>query len=161
MNIYEQDLAIDETALDIEWLGQPQLMLKYTEIQASKRRIVDKKKEKFNVVQAGLDKIVRDELVASADKVTEPMVRSAIILHEDYKRAMKKLINAQYEYDMAKGAVQAVDQRKTTLENLVKLHGQQYFAGPKIPRDLFQEAEKRRDRKESNSKIKMTRKKDD
>ena len=161
MNKYEEDLRIDESALDVEWLNQPQLMLKYTELQASARRIVDKKKEKLNVVKAGLDKIVRDDLVAGGDKITEAVVQSAIILHKDYKKAMKKLINAQYEYEFNKGAVQAVDQRKSTLENLVKLFLGSYFAGPKVPRDLFQEAEKKRDRKESNSKIKMTRKKDD
>ncbi|KKL95351.1 hypothetical protein LCGC14_1855490, partial [marine sediment metagenome] len=33
-NKYESDLFIDDKALDIEWLGQPKLMLKYTGIQA-------------------------------------------------------------------------------------------------------------------------------
>jgi hypothetical protein len=32
-----------------------------------------------------------------------------------------------------------VDHRKSALENLVKLHGQQYFAGPMVPRDLTHE----------------------
>ncbi len=152
---YEQDLAIDETALDIEWLGQPQLMLKYTGLQASARRSVDKTKEKLNVVKAGLDKTIRSDLIASGDKMTETIILNTIIIHKDYKKVVKKLINVQYEYEMVKGAVQACDQRKTTLENLVKLHGQQYFAGPKVPRDLFKEAETRRDRDKASSKIKM------
>ena len=32
--------------------------------------------------------------------------------------------------------------QKTALENLVKLHGQQYFAGPSVPRDLSKEWER-------------------
>ena len=49
--------------------------------------------------------------------------------------------------------LKAFEQRKDALENLVRLHGQQYFAGPKIPRDLPSEMEKRTNKnKEVNKK---------
>jgi hypothetical protein len=42
--------------------------------------------------------------------------------------------------------------RKAALENLVQLHGQNYFAGPKVPRNLSKE----RDEKEERQKRVMT-----
>ena len=68
---------------------------------------------------------------------------------------MTEVIDARYEFNTAKGAVRAVDQRKESLENLVRLHGQHYFAGPKIPRDLSSEVEQHKIRKESNAKIRI------
>jgi hypothetical protein len=44
---------------------------------------------------------------------------------------------------MAQAAVNAFEQRKSALENLVRLFGQSYFAGPKMPRDLHWEKEEK------------------
>jgi hypothetical protein len=49
----------------------------------------------------------------------------------------------KYEAEVLQGAVNAVDHRKDALENLVRLHGLQYFAGPKVPRNLSEEREYR------------------
>ena len=53
----------------------------------------------------------------------------------------------------------AIDQKKSALENLVKLHGQMYFAGPSIPRDLDKEWEKREKEKRVSDGIQARRKK--
>ena len=134
---YEQDLHIDQTALDLEWLGQAQLMLKYTEASASARREVDRLKEKLSVVRAESDKHIRSHPnMYSIEKVTESIIQSTIILEDDYQKAQAELIDAQYEWQMMQGAVSAVEQRKQALENMSRLLGLQYFAGPKAPRDL-------------------------
>jgi len=42
------------------------------------------------------------------------------------------------------------------LENLVQLHGQNYFAGPSMPRNLQGERERKQEkRKESESRIRI------
>ncbi len=71
------------------------------------------------------------------------------------------VIDAQYEYQMAQGAVQAVEQRKSALENLVKLYGQGYFAGPKTPRDISSEVLKDQKNKRVNSNVKIKRRKNE
>ncbi len=158
---YEKDLYIDCDALDIEWLMQPMLMVKYVEMQASTGRELDRVKEKLNLIRAELDRDIRkdpkDFKIAEDIKITEAVIAGCILEQKKYKNATTEVIDAQYEFNTARGTVQAVDQRKQALENLVKLHGQHYFAGPKIPRDLSSEVEQSKARKESNAKIKIRR----
>lgn len=140
---YENDIRIDESALDIEWLEQPRLMLKYTQHLAECEKKRDFYKEELELVRATLDKDIRENPSDyDIEKITEGAVTSNITKSEKYQNSVKRHNDARYEASMAKGAVQAFDQRKTALENMVKLHGQQYFAGPKLPRDLKKEREK-------------------
>jgi len=149
---YEKDIQIDETALDIEWLSQPSLMMKYTRHAAETRMEADQEKERLDLVRAGLDKEIRIEPERfDIVKITESVVLNAVIAQQKYIMANDAYIQARFEAEVARGAVAAIDQRKTALENLVKLHGQQYFAGPKVPRDLSWEVQERQ--KRANEKV--------
>jgi hypothetical protein len=121
---------------------------------------MDHAKEDLDVVKAQLDRDIR----AFPDnyglgKLTETIVSNTIIIQPEYKDAIDQFLNAKYEYDMAMAAVRAIDQKKTALENLVRLHGQQYFAGPSVPRDLTKEWEKTESQKQTNKKVSIRRKK--
>jgi hypothetical protein len=135
-------------------------MMKYAQISASARKTLDEAKEELEFVRAELDKAIRSNPDRyDIDKITEAVVIATITIHKDYQKASSVLINAKYENDMAYGAVKAIDARKDALENLVRLHGQQYFAGPKVPRDLSFEAQQKHNQKKSDSVVKtMTRK---
>ena len=157
---YEQDLHIDETALDLEWLGQAQLMLKYTEASASARREVDRLKELLSVKRAELDNTIRSHPDSyDIDKITETVISNTIIMQSSYKSLQTLLIDAQYEWQMMQGAVSAVEQRKTALANMSRLLGLQYFAGPKAPRDLPHEVRQaqQKDRTDRTIQIKRRR----
>ena len=155
---YEKDLKIDVESLDVEWADQPTLMFKYTKISAEARMELDEAKENLGVVKAEIDLQIREKPEKfGIVKLTEAAVQSAIILDEDFGKANKECMKAAYELEMAQGAVRAVDQRKQALENLVRLHGLQYFAGPKIPRDLSKEYNKKQVQKEADAKIKIRR----
>jgi hypothetical protein len=156
---YEKDTSIDERGLDVEWLRQPQLMAQYGKHAAKCKLDMDYTKEDLDVVKAQLDRDIR----AFPDnyglgKLTETIVSNTIIIQPEYKDASKQYLDAKYEYDMAMAAVRAIDQKKTALENLVRLHGQQYFAGPSVPRDLSKEWEKQESQKQSNGKVTLKRK---
>jgi hypothetical protein len=157
---YENDIRIDETALDVEWLEQPSLMMKYTNHQATTAKAEEEAKEELELVKAELDKAIRSNPDRyDIDKITEAVVIATITIHKDYQKASTAVIEAKYENNIAKGAVKAFDARKDALENLVRLHGQQYFAGPKVPRDLSFEAQQKHNQKKSDSVVKtMTRK---
>jgi len=99
---YEEDLAIDSQALDVEWLEQPQLLMRYS--------------------------------IASA-----PNIEAFYREHQDHIDAKDELIESEYQAAVIRSAVFAFNQRKVALEELVRLHGMQYFAGPKAPRDLNKE----------------------
>ena len=141
---YETDIVIDESALDVEWLEQPRLFLHYCRNEHEKRREMDYAKERVDVVKAGLDRKIR----ANPDhydiaRISEMAIENAIKMEDEFQEINKKFIETKYEYGMSIAAVRAFDQRKTALENLARLHGQQYFAGPRIPRDLTEERQKR------------------
>jgi len=152
---YEKDIRIEESALDVEWLDQSSLMFRYAQNAAECRRKLDLAKEALDFVRAELDKEIRTSPEDfGIEKVTEAVVQNAIITQERYKEANVNFINRKFEADIAQGAVRAVDARKDALENLVRLNGQQYFAGPKMPRDLSKEREDREARtKEVNAGI--------
>jgi len=141
---YEKDIQIDCDALDVEWLDQPGLMMKYARYAAEMRMEADNEKEALDLIKAGLDREIRtDPEKFGINKITESVILNTIIIQPRHVKANDIYIQARYESEVARGAVAAIEQRKTSLENLVKLHGQKYFAGPEVPRDLSWEWEQK------------------
>jgi len=139
---YEQDIRIDEDALDMEWLDQPTLFLKYSRHSALLEKEKDESKERLEFVKAELDRKIRlDPAKFDVEKITDKVVENTIILQLEYKQASEQFIQAKFEWMTARGAVDAYNQRKEALENLARLHGQNYFAGPKVPRNIHEERE--------------------
>lgn len=155
---YEELMSIDEDSLDVEWLEQPKKMVQMVKIAANCERELNKTKDKLAQVKADLSRDIRanpDKF--GLDKVTENAIFEKVQTHKDYIEAFNDFVDAQYEAQVAAGSVKAMEQRKSALENLVKLHGQQYFAGPKVPRDLSSVVsefrEKQKAKKEARIKI--------
>jgi len=143
---YEQDMRIDENGLDVEWLRQPRLMMKYSEIAAQARTQLDRAKEGLDMCKAELARDIRSSPdTYGLAKITDSAVESTILNQPEYKEAMEIFIQAKYEVEMAMAAVKSIEQKKGALENLVRLFGLQYFAGPAVPRDLAVEWEKAQD----------------
>lgn len=153
---YEQDISIDEQALDVEWLRQAAIMFRYAKHAADTKKEVDEAKERLDVGKAQLEMSIRSEPEKyGISKVTESAIQSALLLQAEYQRLTQNYIDAKYENDVAAAVVRAVDQKKTALENLVKLLGVSYFAGPKAPRDLAQEWIREQERKAPNTNVKI------
>ena len=151
---YEQDLTIDPDSLDTEWLDQPRLMLRYAKHASKMKMEVERAKEKLDIIRADLDKKIR---VAPEEfgivKLTESVITSTIITQVQFRAGNEEFLEAAYEANMAQGALRALEGKKTALENLVKLHGQQYFAGPSVPRDLSKEWEIKEKQRESDAGV--------
>lgn len=157
---YEKDTSIDESALDTEWLQQASLTFKYCQLEADARKAVDDTKAQLDIVEAELDKEIRNNPEKfGLPKITESAIKSAILVNENHINAKDEYSQAQYELNMAQAAVRAIYAKKDALENLVRLHGQQYFAGPSVPRDLSKEWENRQKQTNSNKKVKIKRRK--
>jgi len=158
---YEKEIRIDESALDFECLNQADLMLKYTKHAAAMRKELDEAEEELGLLRAQIDmKIRKDPESFGIVKITETAVSNMILVQDDYQDALSNVNKARYEKTISDGAVKAFEQRKSMLEALIKLHGQSYFAGPEIPRNLSNEREEREQRNESiNKKVKVRKKK--
>lgn len=146
---YMDDVVIDESALDVELLNQPTLCAKYGQILADAVNTHNQLKEKMEYEKALLDRDIRETPEKyGISKLTETVVQNTIILQQMYQDLTIEILDAKYELDMCKVAVSAIETRKNSIDNLIKLHGMSYFAGPSIPRNLTKEwAEKERIKK--------------
>lgn len=155
---YEKDIEIIPDELDIQWIEQPRLMFKYAKLSAEASREWDQAKEKLALVRAQLDNAIRNKPSAyKLDKVTEGSVAACILQQDGYELANAELIEAQYQFNIVRAAISALENKKAALENLVKLYGQQYFSGPRIPRDINAEWQQKVSQLEADRKVKIKR----
>jgi hypothetical protein len=140
---YEEDLHIDEKQLDIEILEQTDKAIRYAKNWVECKRRFMQAEEKVKVIRSLLIKRAHekpDTCLGYNVKPTAMTVEAYYRTNQKYIAAKEKLVQAQYELDLAEIAKNEMCYtRKTMLENLVKLNGQQYFAGPVVPRNLEQE----------------------
>lgn len=155
---YERDVTINQDALDVEWLDQPKLTFKYTAHESKCRKELEELKSELDIVSADLDKAIREDPEKfGLPKITETAIRNVITAHPDFKEVQQAVRDAEYELNMAQAAVRSIYAKKDALENLVRLFGQQYFAGPKVPRDLSKEWQTRQNQRSSDRKVKIKR----
>lgn len=163
---YERDMYIDVTALDVEWTEQAELAMKYGGLWSAAQEVSSRAEENVKLVHSELYLKVTanpEDLLGATVKSTEGTKTAWIQTQEEYKNAKSDAIDAMKRLnDIAIAKNEIAFTRKAALENLVTLHGQQYFAGPKMPRDLQMEVGKRREAREfakgkSNRKVRMRR----
>lgn len=124
---YEKEVLINDQALDAEWKNQPTYTLKYGLAKADAQRDADTAKEALNYLCAKKDGEIRE----SCDKKpTEAQIANMVLMDPDVQKAKKALIEAQYNLNMLQVACYAFNDRKSALENLVKLFGMNYFSEP-------------------------------
>lgn len=123
---------IDPNNLDKEWIEQPGLFFTWASKLADARRDHEDAKSELDVVRAELSRDIReDPETYGITKLTEAVVALVIPEQQEYIDAAKALSKARHRQDIYQAAVNALDHRKRALENLVDLHGQNYFAKPK------------------------------
>jgi len=144
-NNYELDIEIDADELDVECLRQASLFGKYSQAEAKAKRHYALAYENVKVIRSDLIKLASgNKELGNAQKV-EAFYRT----HPKHIEAKKELIEAEYEMNIATSAVFAFNQRKSMLENLVKLAMSDYFARPSEPRNIKEELDKKRIRTET------------
>jgi len=151
MSEFDQDTKIDPNQLDVEACLQAELFFKWAEKSIEVKYEVDRLKSKRDIMEKRLQLQVRSHPHKfDLDKVTEAAVMAAVILHVDFQEITEEWLQARRDYDLISHAVTAMEMRKRMIEVLITLHGQSYFAGPSVPRDLvsaYNEVNKERDQK--------------
>jgi len=136
---FDQDLAIDETALDVEWLDQPRRYMKYCKLYAEAGHRVRRIEERMKILRSQIILKAASKGTGRSGGPTQQQIEASFRVDAEHQRLKRLLNSTQHVYDLLNGAVFAFQQRKTALEQLVTLYGQQYFAGPSLPRDLSAE----------------------
>ena len=144
---YKNELKIDHNALDIEWLNQPALFMKYADASTHTKTDWELAKQKLDVVRAEVETDIRKNPIAyagtDAKKLTESYIQALITAHPLVQEAEKNVIRTRHIADLFSMMVKAFDQRKYALQMAVTLFGQKYFAGPVEPRDLDMEFDRK------------------
>lgn len=148
---YERDMSIDPLALDVEWVEQAELAMKYGRLWADAQDACTRAEEKIKLVRSQLIiEITKNPEKFGLIKTTDPMVEAAYRAdqrHIDAKEDWLEKLNAVNLLSVAKNEISFT--RKSALENLVTLHGQNYFAGPSVPRNLKEKMEQRKETRNS------------
>lgn len=163
---YKEDARIDITALELEWLEQAELAAKYGREWALAKKKVAILEQKEKVLRS---KLIRKAYEEPTERLGQP--KASAQTAEAYFRSHKKhiklkqeLIDAQYELDLIEVAKNEISfTRKAALENEVKLHIADWFAGPNVPRSLddlkLKQESRRQDAVDKQVKVKRKNKK--
>lgn len=124
-------LEIDKHRLDKEWLEQPILYHEYAQKTAEARRALDELELELEVEEASINEdIQKDPEGYGIKKITNDAIKACIAASPEIKLLKKKIIKAKFVVNTYAAAERAIDMRKRALENLVELHGRDYFSQP-------------------------------
>ena len=135
---FRKDKEIDPTQLDVECVRQASRTHYWAEAAIDASFEEEQAKFQYDLIGAKLDIAIRnDPEKFGMNKVTEAGVKAAIQLHPDLQASYNTWMAARKLTKRLNAAVKAMDDKKRMLQGLITLHGQQYFAGPDVPRDLL------------------------
>lgn len=127
----ELSYEIHLDTLDQEWVDHPGMVNVQARAAAKAKRVVKELERELKVAEAELGKQIRLRPGKfKLDKVTEAAVKEIITLHPNIQKLEQAIIDAEYRSDILFASVKSLDKKTSALENLVKLHGQNYFSTP-------------------------------
>ena len=131
---YKDDLFIDKFNLDLEWLKQAMLFVKWAErwAQAVERR--DRAKQLLEVVKAEIYSKIRadPQVYKLPSKPTESTINSYIITTKKHKEAFDSLIERNREVNILASAKEAMNHKRKALEYVTQLMLGGFYANPSI-----------------------------
>jgi len=131
--------------LDQHWLEQPAMVADYGRQHADARDEMDRAKANLDVTRAEALK----DISANPDehgivKTTDKAVAAAVDAHEEVVAAQEILRRKSHHLNLTQAVLNALEHRKKALENLVLLHGRDYFSEPQADRKGHESLEDRR-----------------
>jgi len=151
---YLKDVAIDLHALEIEWLHQSELFMKYSQASAEASADARDAEEHVKYVRSRLFlEIIEDAIENKEPKPTDKVIEAKYRTHKRHRQAKRDWLDAARKADDLKQSVFGFQQRKAALEHLVTLYGLQYFSGPSNVRAVTREME--RDHRETKVALTM------
>ncbi len=152
------DLETDFQRLDEQIGNQSRLKQIWTEREADAGLDEDEAKARMEQIRSKLSLQIREDPAKfKLDKITDKAVEAVVTVSPVFKEAQKAYFEA-VRYKLAvKGVVSALYDRGESLTNMVKLHGQQWFADVKLDAKDQQVVNKQRASKPAGKVIKKKR----
>lgn len=133
----DDDKSIEPHQLDVECVRQADTFFKWAERLTHANAEVDRLEYDIDLLEAKLQLECRqypDRFGLS--NVTDTAIKSAVKAHKKMEPRIRHLMRAKVLASLLSKAVSAMEQKKRMIEVLITLHGQEYFAGPSVPRNL-------------------------
>jgi hypothetical protein len=127
---------IDLGQLEIEWQRHPARYNRIATTLAEEQSKLARLESQREAIEAEIDSDVRQrpEHYGFA-KTTEAAIAGAVAMHDKVIEAKKSVLRCRADIEMLKAAINTMEHRKRALENLVTLHGQNYFSVPRTKSD--------------------------
>lgn len=122
-----ENLEIDEFNLDNELKNQSSIYFMYASMFADADAETRRCKEAIELAEAEADNRARNN---ASGKVTEALIKTMVTQDDEVLEAHRVYLDALNRRNKIEAAVKAFEQRKSCLDNLVRLHTTQYFAEP-------------------------------
>jgi len=136
-------IDIDDSQLDVEWLKQPKKMLLAGRKLADARLKFNEAKAMLDLVEANLNLKCRQKPENfGLEKATDKAVEFAVVTHEDYQKAVRRMNKRKHEMDYVEALVTALHHRKGALEGRVQLLGMEFYAEPRESKHSRRASEK-------------------
>ena len=114
-NDLKRDLNIDPLRINDEVVRQPGLFAYYVEQMVEADRKAKHMKLQLEVLEAAIDKQVRDRALAGREKITETIVEKRIRSSDAWIEKKRQLIDLQTQAEQIRGIVEAMRQKKDML----------------------------------------------
>lgn len=128
-------IAIDRHRLVDEAEEQPKRYYEYAKKLADAKLEKEREEAALDLIRAKLDLDIRSNPTEyNLEKVTEPAIKACILDQKKYKNQLEAVMQAGHLVNVLQAGVTALDHRKRMIEKIVDLHGQNYFAAPRMKR---------------------------
>ena len=125
---FQKDLSINKYKLDEECLSHSSRYAYYAEASAVAKTEVSRAKDRLDLTEAEQREAIRIKMEKDGIKPTIPMLDSATIRDEKVVKAKAEVREAEDVYNRLQVAVNAMDARRSELDNLVKLYVAGYYS---------------------------------
>lgn len=125
---FQKDLSINKYKLDEECLSHPAKFAYYAEACATAKTNVSKANDNLKFVIAEANLRIRKNYAENGQKFTEAVITSELEIDKQVLEAKEQARDAEEVYSRLQVAVQAMDTRRSELDNLVKLYVSGYFS---------------------------------
>ena len=125
---FSEELKIDKYKLDQECLTHASKQAYYLEAASIAKSDVAEAKDAFEYIRAERSMAIRTMYEESGIKCTEGKLDAAISMDDTVQQARKKVRDAEGVYGRLYVASQAMEVRRSELDNLVKLYCSGYFS---------------------------------
>jgi len=140
---FKDDIIIDKFQLEEEWQKQPYLFEKWSTRYAEAVDEKDRLKLKIEVVKADIENDIRNDpkKFGLGDKPTVNAIAAVVTTNEDVVTLTGAYLDAVKNSNILQGVKEAMNHRKSALENLVKLFLNSYYTKPDAPAEFVQKIE--------------------